>query len=116
MLKEVLLRGEVSQGEVIETSGLKERTGRNLLRQLVGEGLLVSDTPKGEVRIGFPIHAAGWFLPDLYLGGQPLTSRVEALDDPRSSTAHLRSLPSKPGELTVIPVDEWAGEVRAIRA
>jgi 5'-nucleotidase len=82
--------------------------------------------------------------------GQPLKSRVEALDDPRSSTAnllpppgttdassvataqekgavheikewqaimdHLRSLPVKTkGELPVIPVDERAAEVRAIK-
>jgi len=82
--------------------------------------------------------------------GQPLKSRVEALDDPRSSTAnllpppgttdassvatarekgavreikewqaimdHLRSLPVKTkGELPVIPVDERAKEVRAIK-
>ena len=82
--------------------------------------------------------------------GQPLTSRVEALDDPRSSTAHLlpppgtvdkgsvataagkgavreikewqaimdhlRSLPVKSkGELPMIPVDERAAEVRAIK-
>ena len=83
--------------------------------------------------------------------GQPLTSRVEALDDPRSSSAqlmapkgtvdkssvatgagkdavqeikewqaimdHLRGLPAKdPGELPIIPVDERAAEVRAIKA
>ena len=66
MLQEVLLRGKATRGEVIVASGLKERTGRNLLAQLVAEGLLVSDTPKGEVRIGFPIHAAGWFFPELY--------------------------------------------------
>jgi 5'-nucleotidase len=83
--------------------------------------------------------------------GQPLKSKVEALDDPRSSTAnllappgttdkdslatvsekgavreikewqaimdHLRSLPVKnKGELPVIPVDERAAEVRAIKA
>jgi 5'-nucleotidase / UDP-sugar diphosphatase len=82
--------------------------------------------------------------------GQPLTSRVEALDDPRSTTAqlmapagttdkeslatvsekgvvreikewqaimdHLRSLPVKnKGELPIIPVDERAAEVRAIK-
>jgi 5'-nucleotidase len=29
---------------------------------------------------------------------------------------HLRNLPAKPGELPVIPVDERAAEVRAIRA
>jgi Fic family protein len=66
MLQEVLVKGEVARGAVIAASGLKERTGRSLLGQLIGEGLLVSDTPKGDVRLGFPIHAAGWFFPDLY--------------------------------------------------
>ncbi len=81
--------------------------------------------------------------------GQPLTSKVEALDDPRSDTPdllaptgtldkssvattagngpvreikewqaimdHLRSLPAKKGELPVIPVDDRANEVRAIK-
>jgi len=82
--------------------------------------------------------------------GQPLASKVEALDDPRDSTPdllpptgtldkrsvatggkkkatreikewqaimdHLRSLPVKrKGELPVIPVDERAAEVRAIK-
>ncbi len=71
MLQEVLLLGEAPRGAVIEASGLKERTGRNVLGQLISEGLLVSDTPKGEVRVGFPIHAAGWFFPELY----PVLSR-----------------------------------------
>ena len=82
--------------------------------------------------------------------GQPLGSKVEALNDPRSDTPdllppagtmdkasldtvtqkgaireikewqaimdHLRSLPVKnPGELPVIPMDERAAEVRAIK-
>jgi len=66
MLQEILVKGEAARGAVIAASGLKERTGRNLLGQLIEEGLLVSDTPKGDVRLGFPIHAAGWFFPDLY--------------------------------------------------
>ncbi len=66
MLQEVLVKGEAARGAVIAASGLKERTGRSLLGRLIVEGLLVSDTPKGDVRLGFPIHAAGWFFPDLY--------------------------------------------------
>jgi Fic family protein len=66
MLQEVLIHGVSTRGDVIQSSGLKERTGRTLLGMLLEEGLLVSDTPKGEVRLGFPIHAAGWFFPDLY--------------------------------------------------
>ena len=66
MLLEVLVKGEAARGAVIAASGLKERTGRTLLGQLLTEGLLLSDTPKGDVRLGLPIHAAGWFFPDLY--------------------------------------------------
>ena len=66
MLQEILVKGEAARGAVIAASGLKERTGRSLLGQMIVEGLLVSDTPKGDVRLGFPIHAAGWFFPDLY--------------------------------------------------
>jgi hypothetical protein len=66
MLLEVLVRGEAAWGAVIATSGLKERTGRTLLGQLLTAGLLLADTPKGDVRLGLPIYAAGWFFPDLY--------------------------------------------------
>lgn len=66
MLQEILVKGKAARGSLIAASGLKERTGRSLLGQLIDEGLLVSDTPKGDVRLGFPIHAAGWFFPDLY--------------------------------------------------
>ena len=66
MLQEVLIHGSASRGKVIHASRLKERTGRNLLGMLLEEGLLVSDSPKGEVRLGFPIHAARWFFPELY--------------------------------------------------
>ena len=66
MLQDVLVKGETTRGAVIAASGLKERTGRTLLGQLIGEGLLVSNTPKGTVRLAFPIHAAGWLFPDLY--------------------------------------------------
>jgi 5'-nucleotidase len=82
--------------------------------------------------------------------GQPLTSKVDALDDLRSDTPdllppagtldkasiatteengapseikewqaimdHLRNLPAKNGELPVIPVDDRANEMRAVKA
>lgn len=46
MLQEALLRGQVSRGEIIRSSGMAERTGRILLGQLLDEGLLLSDSPK----------------------------------------------------------------------
>jgi Fic family protein len=66
MLQEALLRGEVGRGDMLRVSGLAERTGRIVLGQLLDEGLLVSDTPKGAVRLNFPTHVAGHLFPDLY--------------------------------------------------
>lgn len=66
MLQEVLLHGETARGAVVRASGLKERTARNLLAQLLEEGLLLSDSAKGVVRMGFPIHSTGWLFPELY--------------------------------------------------
>jgi len=37
-----------------------------VLAQLLDEGLLVSNTPKGQVRLAFPTHVAGYLFPDLY--------------------------------------------------
>ncbi len=66
MLQEVLVRGEISRGEICAASGLKERTARELLGQLIEENLLLTNSPKGPVRMGFPVHVAGWIFPELY--------------------------------------------------
>ena len=79
MLQEALLRGEVSRGDMIRVSGLRERTGRDLLTQLLAEKLLVSDTPKGPVRLAFPTFVAGYLFPDIYptqlMSGSATSSR-----------------------------------------
>jgi Fic family protein len=66
MLQEGFLRGHMARGEIIRVSGLAERTGRVLLGQLLTERLLVSDSPKGAVRIGIPTQVAGYLFPDIY--------------------------------------------------
>lgn len=66
MLQEALLRGQTARGDLIRASGMAERTGRILLGQLLKEGLLVSDSPKGAIRFGIPTHVAGYLFPDLY--------------------------------------------------
>ncbi|MFA7404928.1 MAG: hypothetical protein WC007_13115, partial [Pelobacteraceae bacterium] len=68
MLQEALLHGQMSRGDIIRVSGMAERTGRQVLGQLLSEGLLVSDSPKGAVRLAFPTHVAGYLFPDLYPG------------------------------------------------
>ena len=62
-------RGEFERGEAARLTGLGERTARDLLRDLVQSGFLISDTPKGKVRAGFPMHALGSLFPNLYPAG-----------------------------------------------
>mgnify|MGYP001030038288 CR=1 FL=1 len=68
LLKEALLSGEFARGEAARITGLAERTARQILRQLTEEGLLVSDTPKGPVRLTFPVAAVEYWLPKLVPG------------------------------------------------
>jgi hypothetical protein len=66
MLQEAMLRGQSARGDLIRVSGMAERTGRALLGQLLKEGSLASDSPKGAVRLGIPTHVAGYLFPGLY--------------------------------------------------
>ena len=65
-LHHVLAVGPVTRGDFIQMTGLGERTGRKVLAQLLKDRLLISDTPKGEVRIGFPLDCLHLLFPNLY--------------------------------------------------
>ena len=66
LLRDALLRGEFARGDAARITGTSERTARRILGMLVDEKLLVSDTPKGPVRLGLPIHAVGFYFPQLF--------------------------------------------------
>jgi Fic family protein len=66
ILKTLATSGEMSRGEVFEIIDMSERTGRNILRNLLDEGLLIARSEKGAVRLGFPATAAGYWFPELY--------------------------------------------------
>lgn len=66
LLREALLVGEFERGKVEEITGLKDRAARDILYALVKKGLLVSDTPRGSVRLGFPIDVIERWFPLLY--------------------------------------------------
>lgn len=66
LLKTILLRGEVTRGEVARITGMAERTARNLTRTLLDMDLIVSETPKGPLRLGFPVSAVSFYFPALY--------------------------------------------------
>jgi Fic family protein len=61
--------GEFERMEAGRITGLPERTARDVLSDLLSEGLLLSDSPKGKVRVGLPVQALGSLLPNLYPAG-----------------------------------------------
>ena len=66
MLIEALTRGEVPRGDMIRVSGLAERTGRQVLSQLLEDGLLSSNMPRGPVRLVLSTHFASYLFQNLY--------------------------------------------------
>jgi predicted DNA-binding transcriptional regulator len=65
-LYHVFAAGPLRRNEFSQMTGLHERTARSLLSALLKEGLLVSDTPKGTVRLGLPLNALLFLFPNLY--------------------------------------------------
>jgi len=68
LLREALLIGDFQRGKAQEITGFKDRAAREVLYALVKKGLLVSDTPRGPVRLGFPIDVVERWFPLLYPG------------------------------------------------
>lgn len=68
LLRDVALRGEVPRGDAARITGMAVSEARKVLSTLVKERLLVSDSPKGPVRLGLPAHAVPYLFPDLYPG------------------------------------------------
>lgn len=71
VIKEVILHGELGRGEAARFTGLS-RKGRDIVGQLVKEKILVSDSPKGPVRLGLPVDMAVRLFPGLYPDKNPL--------------------------------------------
>ncbi len=68
VLREAAIMGELSRGKVFEIIEMSERSGRNVLRSLIEEGLLVpvTNSHRSSVRLGFPAHAAAYWFPKLF--------------------------------------------------
>jgi Fic family protein len=66
LLREGLLRGEFERGEAPSITGYAERMARTVLSKLLGKGLLVSTSPKGPLRLGFPLAVVERWFPALY--------------------------------------------------
>ncbi len=66
LLETILRLGEVGRGDAARLTGLKERSGRLLLSEMVVDGILGSETPKGPVSLRFPVRAVELLFPQLF--------------------------------------------------
>jgi Fic family protein len=66
ILEHLLLAGEMPRGEAGRRTGLKERSARQVLADLLERGLVASSTPKGPVSLRFPVAAADRLFPRLF--------------------------------------------------
>jgi hypothetical protein len=66
LLREGLLAGEFERGSADTITGYGERMARSVVSKLVERGLLVSSSPKGPLRLGFPLAVVERWFPSLY--------------------------------------------------
>lgn len=69
VLTEVMMRGEIARGEVPRLIGLGERTATDLIKQLLGEELVTSESHRAPLRFHIPGKVIGYYFPDLYPTG-----------------------------------------------
>jgi len=69
VLTELMMRGEISRGEVPRLIGLGERTGNYLVKQLLEEELVTSESHRAPLRFHIPAKVVGYYFPELYPAG-----------------------------------------------
>jgi Fic family protein len=75
LLRETILVGEFPRSAAQELTGYQERQARTVISSLTARGLLVSDTPKGPVRLAIPAEVTERWFPGLYQPEPPAPPR-----------------------------------------
>ena len=74
VLREAMFAGEVERSRVPSLTGYEERAARKVTSALMNRGMLVAESSRAPLRLGFPIDAVERWFPRLYpahAGGQP---------------------------------------------
>ncbi len=66
LLREAVMAGEFERGKAAAITGYRERMARTVVARLLERGLLVSGSPKGPVRLAFPLDVVERWFPTLY--------------------------------------------------
>lgn len=72
LVSHVLRHGEMPRGDAPLVTGASERAARSDLGNLIAGGFLKSSTPKGPVRIAFPLDYRERLFPNLFTDAEPL--------------------------------------------
>lgn len=67
ILRNLFLVGEMERGQAPQITGYKDRQARTILSRLAEEKLILSDTPKGKIRLNFPPDRVEELFPSLYV-------------------------------------------------
>jgi Fic family protein len=62
----IAITGAIERGEFKKMTGMAERSAERLLKALLDYRLLQSDTPKGKVSMGVPLHSLQFLFPKLW--------------------------------------------------
>ena len=65
LLKELLVKGEISRGEVKNIINKSDRTATTLIKTLIQREYIESDTPKSAIRLKFNTVFASYVMPNL---------------------------------------------------
>lgn len=66
LIVDLMFRGQIARGDAAKVLGLKPARSRFYINALLKAGVFVSDTPKGPIRLSFPVDAAESFFPRLF--------------------------------------------------
>jgi len=66
LLEAILYRGELPRSEVGEVLGVSDRTGRRVVSDLTGRGVLASESVVAPLRLAFPATLAFSWMPGLF--------------------------------------------------
>ena len=72
MVSHVLRHGEMPRGDARLVTSTSERSARSDLGELISGGFLKSATPKGPVRIAFPLDYRERLFPNLFTDAAPI--------------------------------------------
>ncbi len=66
LLRAVFMEGEVKRGKAPSILNTSERTSRRIVKDLIEEGLLTSDSPKSPLRVALSFKVMSHYFPSLY--------------------------------------------------